>query len=187
MDNCAYALSLASRVYMRWELYGWIGPEGLDDERNDIEGSESTPSSRFNKLPRIELIHLVTEPIRFHSYFKFNVQNALRIDYSSSESILKRRILNREPRSRGACEANNSAYDNSGPSGVVSAVGSLFPRGTKANVVVYGSGRGPPANVPATNLGPGSMVLRGSTNDGYPVLVLDRSGLAMITDRVSSP
>ncbi|MED6163198.1 hypothetical protein PIB30_077664 [Stylosanthes scabra] len=27
------------------------------------------------------------------------------------------------------------------------------------------------------------MVLRGSTNDGYPVLVLDRSGLAMITDR----
>ncbi|MED6140760.1 hypothetical protein PIB30_096545 [Stylosanthes scabra] len=27
------------------------------------------------------------------------------------------------------------------------------------------------------------MVLRGSTNDGYPVLVLDRSGLAIITDR----
>ncbi|MED6170557.1 hypothetical protein PIB30_032128 [Stylosanthes scabra] len=25
---------------------------------------------------------------------------------------------------------------------------------------------------------------RGSTNDGHPVLVLDRSGLAMITDRV---
>ncbi|MED6169980.1 hypothetical protein PIB30_026161 [Stylosanthes scabra] len=25
---------------------------------------------------------------------------------------------------------------------------------------------------------------RGSTNDGYPVLVPDRSGLAMITDRV---
>ncbi|MED6128577.1 hypothetical protein PIB30_099286 [Stylosanthes scabra] len=28
------------------------------------------------------------------------------------------------------------------------------------------------------------MVLRGITNDGYSVLVLDRSGLAMITDRV---
>ncbi|MED6147193.1 hypothetical protein PIB30_041847 [Stylosanthes scabra] len=32
-----YALSLASRVYMRWEPYGWIGPEGRDDERNDVE------------------------------------------------------------------------------------------------------------------------------------------------------
>ncbi|MED6152780.1 hypothetical protein PIB30_095269, partial [Stylosanthes scabra] len=49
---------------------------------------------------------------------------------------------NREPRSRGACEANDSAYGNSGPSGVVSAVGSLFPCGTKANVAAYGSGRG---------------------------------------------
>ncbi|MED6150205.1 hypothetical protein PIB30_070163 [Stylosanthes scabra] len=28
------------------------------------------------------------------------------------------------------------------------------------------------------------MVLQVSTNDGYPVLVLDRSGLAMITDPV---
>ncbi|MED6209963.1 hypothetical protein PIB30_059673 [Stylosanthes scabra] len=27
---------------------------------------------------------------------------------------------------------------------------------------------------------------RESTNDGYPVLVLDRSGMAMITDRVNS-
>ncbi|MED6132590.1 hypothetical protein PIB30_020417 [Stylosanthes scabra] len=107
MDNCVYALSLASRI---------------------------------------ESIRLVHEPIRFHSDFKFNVQNALKIDSSSSESILMRIILNREPRSRGACGANDSAYGNSGPSGVVSAVGSLFPRGTKANVVAYGSGRGPPAN-----------------------------------------
>ncbi|MED6197281.1 hypothetical protein PIB30_055253 [Stylosanthes scabra] len=44
--------------------------------------------------------------------------------------------------SRGACGANDSAYGNSGPSGVVSVVGSLFPRGTKANVAAYGSGRG---------------------------------------------
>ncbi|MED6111279.1 hypothetical protein PIB30_051049 [Stylosanthes scabra] len=51
-------------------------------------------------------------------------------------------VQNREPRSRGACKANDSAYGNSGPSGVVSAVGSLFPRGTKANVAPYGSGRG---------------------------------------------
>ncbi|MED6174991.1 hypothetical protein PIB30_074237 [Stylosanthes scabra] len=49
---------------------------------------------------------------------------------------------NREPRSRGACEANDLAYGNIGPSGVVSAVGSLFPRGTKANIAAYGSGRG---------------------------------------------
>ncbi|MED6221312.1 hypothetical protein PIB30_053254, partial [Stylosanthes scabra] len=49
---------------------------------------------------------------------------------------------NREPRSRGAYVANDSAYGNSGPSGVVSAMGSLFPHGTKANVAAYGSGRG---------------------------------------------
>ncbi|MED6142527.1 hypothetical protein PIB30_114668, partial [Stylosanthes scabra] len=49
---------------------------------------------------------------------------------------------NREPRSRGTCGANDSAYSDSGPSGVVSAMGSLFPRGTKANVAAYGSGRG---------------------------------------------
>ncbi|MED6177598.1 hypothetical protein PIB30_099691, partial [Stylosanthes scabra] len=49
---------------------------------------------------------------------------------------------NREPRSRGACEANDSAYGNSGLSGVVSAMGSLFPHGRKANVAAYGSGRG---------------------------------------------
>ncbi|MED6157006.1 hypothetical protein PIB30_019491 [Stylosanthes scabra] len=46
----------------------------------------------------------------------------------------------------------------------------------KANVAAYGIGRGPPANVLATNLG--------STNDGCPTLVLNRSGLAIITDRV---
>ncbi|MED6127130.1 hypothetical protein PIB30_085168 [Stylosanthes scabra] len=87
---------------------------------------------------------------------------------------------NREPRSRGACEANDSAYGNSGPSGVVSAVGSLFPRGTKVNVAAYGSGSGASCQRPGYQP---RMVLRGSTNDGYPVLVLDRSGLAMITDR----
>ncbi|MED6145298.1 hypothetical protein PIB30_023880 [Stylosanthes scabra] len=34
-----YTLSLASRlrVYMRWKPYGWIGPEGRDGERNDVE------------------------------------------------------------------------------------------------------------------------------------------------------
>ncbi|MED6209294.1 hypothetical protein PIB30_053253 [Stylosanthes scabra] len=34
-----YALSLVSRlrVYMRWESYGWIGPEGRDEERNDVD------------------------------------------------------------------------------------------------------------------------------------------------------
>ncbi|MED6121317.1 hypothetical protein PIB30_029060 [Stylosanthes scabra] len=58
-----------------------------------VQGFESTPSSGFQKLPRTESIHLVAEPIRFHSDFKFNVQNALRIDSPSSESILKIRDL----------------------------------------------------------------------------------------------
>ncbi|MED6193343.1 hypothetical protein PIB30_018494 [Stylosanthes scabra] len=55
---------------------------------------------------------------------------------------------------RGAKRTRCSAYGNSGPSGVI----------------VYDRGR---------MIGP-----RGNTNDGYPVLVPDRSGLAMITDRV---
>ncbi|MED6213464.1 hypothetical protein PIB30_093649, partial [Stylosanthes scabra] len=58
-----------------------------------VQDFESTPPSKFHKLPRIESIQLVTEPILFHPDFKFNVQNALRIDSSSSESILKRMIL----------------------------------------------------------------------------------------------
>ncbi|MED6185911.1 hypothetical protein PIB30_061720 [Stylosanthes scabra] len=49
---------------------------------------------------------------------------------------------NREPRSKRGQEDQSSAYGNSGPSGVVSAVGLLFPHGTKANVAAYGSGRG---------------------------------------------
>ncbi|MED6170242.1 hypothetical protein PIB30_028975 [Stylosanthes scabra] len=53
-------------------------------------------------------------------------------------------------------------------------VGFLFPRGTKANAAAYGSGRGASCQRPG---------YQPSTNDGYPVLVLDRSGLAMITDR----
>ncbi|MED6149195.1 hypothetical protein PIB30_060149 [Stylosanthes scabra] len=69
------------RVYMRWEPYGWIGPEGRDDERNEIVmGLESTPHSKFYEPPIIESIRWVTELIRFHPVFKFNVQNALRID-----------------------------------------------------------------------------------------------------------
>ncbi|MED6162590.1 hypothetical protein PIB30_071916 [Stylosanthes scabra] len=58
-----------------------------------IQGFESTLHSKFHDLPRIESIRLVTEPIRFLPVFKFNLQNALRIDSSSSESILKRRNL----------------------------------------------------------------------------------------------
>ncbi|MED6206610.1 hypothetical protein PIB30_028472 [Stylosanthes scabra] len=86
-----------------------------------VQGFESTPHSKFHELPRIESIRLVIEPIRFHPVFKFNVQNALRIDSSSSESILKRRNMV----SKGAGRAIDSAYGNSGPSGVVSACGVL--------------------------------------------------------------
>ncbi|MED6120310.1 hypothetical protein PIB30_019633 [Stylosanthes scabra] len=152
-------------------------------ERNEIEkGSESTPSSKFHKLPRTESIRLVSEPIRFYPDFKINVQNALRID---SQSILMRIVLNREPRYRGACGANDSAYGDSGPSGVVSAVGSLFPRGTKANVAAYGSGRGPPANDLATNLELGTVGLRereGRLNSWFGALpVLRIHGLGILT------
>ncbi|MED6165406.1 hypothetical protein PIB30_099248, partial [Stylosanthes scabra] len=56
----------------------------LESIRHDFE---STPLPRFHKLPKIESIRLVPEPIRFHTDFHFNVSNALRIDSSSSESI----------------------------------------------------------------------------------------------------
>ncbi|MED6124083.1 hypothetical protein PIB30_055741 [Stylosanthes scabra] len=42
-----------------------------------IQGFESTPHPKFPKLPRLESIRLVNEPIRFLPVFKFNVQNAL--------------------------------------------------------------------------------------------------------------
>ncbi|MED6137688.1 hypothetical protein PIB30_067290, partial [Stylosanthes scabra] len=99
-----YALSLASRpilfqelrVYMRWEPYGWIGPEGRYDERNDVEMIEA--SSRLhiqNFMNRLRSSRFDGSPNRFvfTLFSKFNVQNALRIDSSSSESILKRRNM----------------------------------------------------------------------------------------------
>ncbi|MED6126044.1 hypothetical protein PIB30_074598 [Stylosanthes scabra] len=54
-----------------------------------VQGFESTPPSKFHERPRIESIRLVTESIRSCPVFKFNVQSALGIDSSSSESILK--------------------------------------------------------------------------------------------------
>ncbi|MED6111876.1 hypothetical protein PIB30_056361 [Stylosanthes scabra] len=58
-----------------------------------VQGLESTPPSKFHEPPKIESVRWITEPIRFHPVFKFNVQNALRINSSSSESILKRRNM----------------------------------------------------------------------------------------------
>ncbi|MED6158129.1 hypothetical protein PIB30_029926 [Stylosanthes scabra] len=86
MDNCVYALSLASR--------GQSSPSQTDSwliRIDSILDFESTPSSRFHKLPRIESIQLVPEPIRFYPDFKINIQNALIIDSPSSESIPKSR------------------------------------------------------------------------------------------------
>ncbi|MED6210557.1 hypothetical protein PIB30_065192 [Stylosanthes scabra] len=57
------------------------------------QGLESTPCSKFHEPPKIESIRRITEPIRFHPVFKFNVQNALRIDSSSSESIPMRKNM----------------------------------------------------------------------------------------------
>ncbi|MED6182575.1 hypothetical protein PIB30_029708 [Stylosanthes scabra] len=80
MGNCVYALSLASRDFRRGKCFKEVILK---------RGFESTPSSRFHELPRMESSRLVHEPIRFYSDFKFNVQNTLRVDSSSSESILK--------------------------------------------------------------------------------------------------
>ncbi|MED6209618.1 hypothetical protein PIB30_056509 [Stylosanthes scabra] len=80
-----------SRVSIELGVQNRLQSRGLQSSR--FKGFESTPHSKFHELPRIESIRLVAEPIRFHPIFKFNVQNALRIDSSSSESILKRRNL----------------------------------------------------------------------------------------------
>ncbi|MED6145469.1 hypothetical protein PIB30_025613 [Stylosanthes scabra] len=99
MDNCVYALSLTSSTWFSIEssrgcvesIRIFTEPKGFLKwfPESIRQGSESTPSSRFHELPRIESSRLVHEPIRFYSDFKFNVQNALRVDSSSSESILK--------------------------------------------------------------------------------------------------
>ncbi|MED6162710.1 hypothetical protein PIB30_073148 [Stylosanthes scabra] len=166
--NRVYALSLASRWYpSRFTEPFWNGFEHFvtiesirlwgESIRICSEAKtpqlksirlESTPHSKFHEPPKIESIRRITEPIRLHPTFKFNVQNALRIDSSSSESILKRKNMI----SKGFQRANDSAYGNSGPSGVVSAVGSLFPRGRKTNVAAHGSYRG------AFGSGPGYQI-----------------------------
>ncbi|MED6132333.1 hypothetical protein PIB30_018171 [Stylosanthes scabra] len=75
------------------------------------------------------------ESIRQCLNFKIYVQNSLGVDSSSSGSIPKcnglvfkcyltlYENLYRELRSRGAGKANDSAYGNSGPSGIVSGKG----------------------------------------------------------------
>ncbi|MED6180339.1 hypothetical protein PIB30_009407 [Stylosanthes scabra] len=103
---------------------------------------ESTPHSKFHEPPKIESIRWVIEPIRFHPVFKFNVQNAFRIDFSSSESILMRRNMISKGFQRLSDDDWSGCISCNGPSRVVSAVGSLFPRGTKANVAAHGSFRG---------------------------------------------
>ncbi|MED6108113.1 hypothetical protein PIB30_020383 [Stylosanthes scabra] len=124
----------------------------------------------------------LSEEARVHSNWGGLQEN---LNYRSSR--LERYSNRFEPsqilKTRDLRGANDSAYGNSGPSGVVSSVGSLFPRGTKANVAAYGSGRGASCHRPGYQP---RMVLRGSTNDGCPELVPDRSGLAIITDRMSS-
>ncbi|MED6111657.1 hypothetical protein PIB30_054307 [Stylosanthes scabra] len=99
-----------------------------------VQGFESTPHPKFPKLPRIESTLLVIESIRFHPVFKFNVQNALRIDSSSSESILKRRKL----RSIGSSKC---------------MWGSCFHVGQELTSWLTVAAGGPPASIPATNLG----------------------------------
>ncbi|MED6175724.1 hypothetical protein PIB30_081060 [Stylosanthes scabra] len=156
-----HTLSLASRYGRDGNRNGWIEPEGRDDERNEIVmvdenegillmltiemGLESTPHSKFLEPPKIESIRRITEPIRFHPVFKFNVQNALRIDSSSYESILKRRNMI----SKGFQRLIGDEW-----SGYISlsAVGSLFPRGIKANVAAHGGYRG------AFGSGPGYQI-----------------------------
>ncbi|MED6175028.1 hypothetical protein PIB30_074636 [Stylosanthes scabra] len=165
-----YALSLASSR-LKDVSNRFVFRQRLKDFKNlplesIRQGLESTPHSKFLEPPKIESIRRITEPIRFHPVFKFNVQNALRIDSKEKEHVFQR-----FPKvSGGAGRANDSTYGNSGPSGVVSAVGSLFPRGTKTNVAAHGGYR------VAFGSGPGYQI---SASSGSV-------GLAMITDRVSS-
>ncbi|MED6187306.1 hypothetical protein PIB30_075171, partial [Stylosanthes scabra] len=88
----AYALSLASRC--GWMLLAYMPTCMIENDENmNMHGLESTPHSKFHELPKIESIRWITEPIRFHPVFKLIAQNALIINSSSSESILKRRNM----------------------------------------------------------------------------------------------
>ncbi|MED6207872.1 hypothetical protein PIB30_039600 [Stylosanthes scabra] len=110
--NVWYVLELGDRCPQAWvspEVKVWRWKWMIEHEKGDglcldarwrdqgsrvcivlgVQGLESTPHSKFHEPPKIESIRRITEPIRFHPVFKFNVQNALKIDSSSSESILR--------------------------------------------------------------------------------------------------
>ncbi|MED6161265.1 hypothetical protein PIB30_059133 [Stylosanthes scabra] len=170
-------LSGEARVHSNWG--------GLQEA-----GTQASNLNRFvcgsNRLGRWiqKMKYLLVAKTKFLNRFAILASRLELLDFEDIKNLHPRRVdSNREPRSRGACRANDSAYGNSGPSGVVSAVGSLFPRGAKTNVAAHGSGRGASCQRPGYQP---RMVLRGSTNDGCPELVPDRSGLAIITDRMSS-
>ncbi|MED6149958.1 hypothetical protein PIB30_067589 [Stylosanthes scabra] len=92
--------------------------------------------------------------------------------------------LRESKRHEGACGANDPAYDNSGLSDVV------------ANVPIHSAlytqykGEKSPSIYDKEKdrkwLGHRASCPRGSVSDSGPGLVLDRSGLAKVTNRVSS-
>ncbi|MED6136965.1 hypothetical protein PIB30_060644 [Stylosanthes scabra] len=116
-------------------------------------GFESTPRSKFHELPRIESIRLVTEPIRFHPAFKFNIQNALRIDSSSSESILHRRNMVSKGIKRGRKGYRLGLWQQRTIGSSKCLWGSCFHVGQELTSRLTVAARGPSASVPATNLG----------------------------------
>ncbi|MED6128352.1 hypothetical protein PIB30_096892 [Stylosanthes scabra] len=117
------------------------------------QGFESTPRSKFHELPRIESIRLVTEPIRFHPTFKFNVQNALRIDSSSSESILHRRNMVSKGIKRGRKGYRLGLWQQWTIGSSKCLWGSCFHMGQELTSRLTVAAGGPSASVPATNLG----------------------------------
>ncbi|MED6134848.1 hypothetical protein PIB30_040798 [Stylosanthes scabra] len=90
---------------------------------------------------------------RFHPVFKFNVQNALRIDSSSSESILKRRNLVFKGIKRGQKGYRLGLWQQRTIRSSKCLWGSCFYVGQELTSRLTVAAGGPSASVPATNLG----------------------------------
>ncbi|MED6133149.1 hypothetical protein PIB30_025784 [Stylosanthes scabra] len=103
---------------------------------------------------QIKSIRLAPEPIRLHIDFQFNVQNALRIVSSSSESIPKSNdVILRDELTKDEVIISHRTIGSSERCGVF-----VFHMGQRLTSRLTVAAGGPPANVPATNLGTGSSL-----------------------------
>ncbi|MED6185983.1 hypothetical protein PIB30_062384, partial [Stylosanthes scabra] len=151
---------------------------GADDEGTDVDGvKEERWESWWRIDTRIDSCQFFRRLHQLPVAITFNPELRLTHGLRLREALvaLFPFITHANHGSRGAYEANNSAYGNSGPSRVVSVVGSLFPRGTKANVAAYDERS---FTIGARKNGPPGKYERwlSSASSGSV-------GLAMITDR----